>query len=489
MIIEVDTYQKIRHLYEHEGKSQRDIARMLGISRNTVKKYCTGSQVPWERQGTSGRTRYVITEDIMTFIRNCLASDQEENIPKQKHTAKRIYDRLVEETGFSGGESTIRDVVALIKDTPKKVFLPLSFEPGEAIQMDWGEATVYVAGKKHKVQLLCLRECYSADIYCMTFYRQNEESFLEGQVFGFEYFGGVTQRIIFDNARVAVKEGFAVHAKLQDRYQAFAAHYAFHCDFCNIGAAHEKGLVEGLVGWVRRNILVPIPRVKTLEELNREIRRRCLKYREHTIQGKEHTVGERARTARLAMKALPPYRFDPAHTITALVGTYSTVRFEGNHYSVPITHAGKEVSVKGYGNEIVIFRRNAEIARYLRCYERGKTSYRLEHYLEVLEQRPRSVLNARPVKETVAAPILELGRRLSGPREMVELLRLCVDYGQDEVLRAAGRISSQHVTVEHLRISLAQSHPPVRVDSSQEVIVPKPQLDQYDILLTQAVTP
>ena len=189
------------------------------------------------------------------------------------------------------------------------------------------------------------------------------------------------------------------------------------------------------------------------------------------------------------MKALPPYRFDPAHTITALVGTYSTVRFEGNHYSVPITHAGKEVSVKGYGNEIVIFRRNAEIARYLRCYERGKTSYRLEHYLEVLEQRPRSVLNARPVKETVAAPILELGRRLSGPREMVELLRLCVDYGQDEVLRAAGRISSQHVTVEHLRISLAQSHPPVRVDSSQEVIVPKPQLDQYDILLTQAVTP
>jgi len=237
----VDIYEKIRHLYEHEGKSQRAISRILGVSRNTVKKYCDGSHVPWERQGQSGRRQYVITDEIMEFIKSCLATDEAENIKKQKHTAKRIYDRLVDEKGFNGGESTIREIVANLTEKQKKVFIPLSYEPGEAIQIDWGEATVYLVGKKIKVNLFCMRECYSADIYCGAFYRPNEESFLEGQVTGFEYFDGAPKRMIFDNAKVAVKEGFGVHAKAQDRYKALSAHYAFKCDFTNIAAGHEKG--------------------------------------------------------------------------------------------------------------------------------------------------------------------------------------------------------------------------------------------------------
>lgn len=241
MSIEVDTYEKIRYLYEHEGKSQREISRILNISRNTVKKYCNGSQVPWERQGVSGRKQYVITDEVIQFVKDCFLCDEEDNVNKQKHTAKRIYDRLVDEKGFKGGESTIREIVAKLKDKQKKVFVPLSFEPAEAIQIDWGEATIYLAGKKTKVNLFCMRECYSADIYCKSFYRQNEESFLEGQISGFEYFDGAPERIIFDNAKVAVKEGFGTHAKVRDRYKAFAAHYAFACDFCNIAAAHEKG--------------------------------------------------------------------------------------------------------------------------------------------------------------------------------------------------------------------------------------------------------
>ena len=109
MGIEVDIYEKIRYLYEREGQSQRAIARILGVSRNTVRKYCKGSQVPWERQGVSGRNRYVITEEVLGFIEDCLATDEEEDIKKQVHTAKRIYDRLVEEKHFTGGESTFRE--------------------------------------------------------------------------------------------------------------------------------------------------------------------------------------------------------------------------------------------------------------------------------------------------------------------------------------------------------------------------------------------
>lgn len=124
------------------------------------------------------------------------------------------------------------------------------------MQIDWGEATVYMQGKKRKIHLWCMRGCYSADIFCQAFYRPNQESFLEGQVSGFEFFAGIPQRVIFDNARVAKR--FGIHAKVQDQYAVFAAHYAFKTEFCNIAAGHEK-LVEGLVGWARRNIFVPLP--------------------------------------------------------------------------------------------------------------------------------------------------------------------------------------------------------------------------------------
>lgn len=307
MIIEVDMYENIRQLYVHEQKSQRAIAKQLGISRTTVKKYCDGSHVPWDRIGTSGRRPYVVTEDIVEFIKSCLEEDDTENIKKQKHTAHRIYDRLVDELDFTGGESTIRHVVAELRQKTAKVFVPLSFDPGEAVQIDWGEATIYLKGKKIKVNLFCMRQCYSADIFVKAFYRQNEESFLEGNVAGFEHFGGVPYKVIFDNAKVAVKEGFGAHAKVQDRYKILSAHYAFKAEFCNIASGHEKGLVEGLVGWVRRNVLVPIPRVDSLDELNDTLIKRCLKYRAHQISRREFTVGQMAEIEKVNFTLLPKY--------------------------------------------------------------------------------------------------------------------------------------------------------------------------------------
>ncbi len=458
---------------------------MLGISRNTVRKYCEGAQVPWVRQGTSGRQRYVVIDEVMDFIKNCLAIDETENIKKQKHTAKRIYDRLVEEKDFKGGESTIREIVAELKGKQAKVFVPLSYDPGEAIQIDWGEATAYISGKKTKLNLFCMRECYSADIYCRAYYRQNEESFLEAQITGFDYFEGAPKRVIFDNAKVAVKEGFGIHAKAQDRYLALAAHYAFQCDFCNVAAGHEKGLVEGLVGWVRRNVLVPIPRVETIDELNREILRRCLKYREHKIAGREQTVGEMFMTTKVMLTSLPRYRFDPSKSITQRVSDFSTVRYDYNHYSVPVKYADKEISIKGYGNEIVMIYRNAEVARYPRCYDRGQTQYRLEHYIDLIEKRPRSVFNAKPVKSTLSTQLLEIGRRLSGPREMVKLLRLCVDYGEDKVLRAIASLNSPELSVDQIRGFLTPINTPEKIPVEIDIPVPKPQFEKYNVLMNR----
>ena len=256
MIIEVDTYSKIRTLYT-EGESIRSIARRLGVSRQTVKKYCEGNTHPDVRKSYN-RTSDVITNDVKNFILDCFKQDKEENLAKQKHTAQRIYDRLVSEKEFKGSYSAIRDVVKQLRAehmVPAQADMPLEYDPGDAIQIDWGESTVYIDNRKTKVNFFCGRLCYSCDIFVQAYYSQNLESFLEAQQQMFDYFKGIPKRLIFDNAKVAVREGFGLHAKATDGYKSFAAHYAFKTDFCNIASGNEKGLVENLVGYARRNFM------------------------------------------------------------------------------------------------------------------------------------------------------------------------------------------------------------------------------------------
>ena len=146
VVISVNDYKQIRQRYLN-GESQRSIAKSMGISRNTVKKYCEGENVPLERK-TPEREASVLTEDVLAFINSCLEEDEAEGLKKQRHTAKRIFDRLVEEKGFEGGESTIRCAVHEIRGKMPQAFVPLQFDPADAIQIDWGEATVYLNGEK-----------------------------------------------------------------------------------------------------------------------------------------------------------------------------------------------------------------------------------------------------------------------------------------------------------------------------------------------------
>lgn len=176
----VDVYKEIRRLQLEGITSQRAAAKRLGISRNTVKKYWEGNSVPWDRKEYS-RDPAVMTPDVVQFITSCLDEDDRERVKKQRHTARRIYQRLVEECGFIGSESSVRNVVHDMRAARKetKVFLPLRFAPGEAVQIDWGEATVYINGEKLVVNLFCARLCHSCTPYVIAYKRQNLESFLE----------------------------------------------------------------------------------------------------------------------------------------------------------------------------------------------------------------------------------------------------------------------------------------------------------------------
>ena len=404
MVITVKDYDEIRKRYL-AGESQRHIAKTLGISRNTVAKYCEGATVPWERK-TPERVSTVLTEKTVAFIRSCLEEDETEGMKKQRHTAKRIYDRLVEETGFSGGESTVRGKVHELKQLVPAAFLPLEFDPGEALQVDWGEAFVYINGKKEKINLFCARLCYSCKPIVLAYHHQNEESFLDAFVRTFQIFGGVPSKVIFDNGKVAVKDGFGSHAKKQQGYTALSAHYGFEALFCNPAEGHEKGLVEGLVGWARRNIMVPVPRVESLPALNTLLLDRCEKYENHRIQGKPEIVGTMFRREKESLRPLPKYTFETDKCTSVRVNAFSTVRFRTNSYSVPVAYVGREVGIKSYPEKIEVFFEGNKISEHERYFGQHQKRYRLEDYLPLLENRGRALFNAAPVRQNIPTEIL-----------------------------------------------------------------------------------
>lgn len=164
------------------AKASAHIAKTEGISRNTVKKYCDGNAVTWERK-MPDRESTILTPDVVRFIQNCLDENSRQGLKKQKNTAKRIYDRLVEETGFTGGESTARAKVHELKESKPKAFIPLQFEPGEAMQVDWGETTVYLGGQKTVINLFCVRFVTATDqLYLPIVIRMKKVSWMHSFV-------------------------------------------------------------------------------------------------------------------------------------------------------------------------------------------------------------------------------------------------------------------------------------------------------------------
>lgn len=432
VVITVKDYKEIRQRYLH-GESQRSIARALHISRNTVAKYCAGAAVPWERK-TPDRAPVMLTEEMVTFIRECLAEDETEGVRKQRHTAKRIYDRLVTERGFSGGESTVRGKVRELKGAVSRAFVPLEFSPGEALQVDWGEAVVYINGVRQTVNLFCARLCFSCAPVVLAYHRQNEESFLEAFVRTFEQLGGVPEKVIFDNGKVAVKDGFGAHARKQVGYTALSAHYGFDALFCNPAEGHEKGLVEGLVGWARRNILVPVPRVSDLSELNATMAERCRVYGNHRIPGRSASVGERLLKEQSALRPLPLYPFETARCASVRVNAFSTVRFNTNDYSVPVAYVGRPVGVKGYAEKVEVYAGGQLIASHTRCFGKHQSIYQLEHYLPLLEQRGRAILNAAPVRQNLPEDVWkQLKAHAADHQELMCILRQYCESPKPEV--------------------------------------------------------
>ena len=232
--------------------------------------------------------------------------------------------------------------------------MPLLYEPVEPVQVDGGESTIIFDNCMQKIQIWCMCECCSGDIFVTVFYHQNEENSLEGIVKALEHFGVSPQKIIFDNACVTVKEAFEHNAKAADKYLFLSAHFSFRPVFCNPAQGREKGLVKGLVGLVKRNVFVPVPNILTIEEFNSKLLECFSMYRNHKISGKNMTVGKMTENCKERWITLSPYRYDTSNTLQAKANDFSLERFNHNKYFVPYQYSFKTITVKGSGNKVVM---------------------------------------------------------------------------------------------------------------------------------------
>jgi len=449
-MLNLDDWQSLRWLYSREGKSIRWIAKHFGLNRRTVTKYVMEPNAPRytcknERaRPTTGPWHEQVAEII----------EEDKKAPrKQRHTAKRIFERL-KERGYEGSERSIRQIVATLKNKPSSdAFVPLLFAPGKDAQVDFGESYADIGGQRVKLHGFEMRLNFSRKKFVMFFPSTDKEAFLEGHVRAFQYFQGVVDRISYDNLSAAVAHiGKGKDRSLTSEFKQLKGFYNFKTNFCTPGedGAHEKGGVENGVGFARRNWMVPVPKFDSIDELNADILSKCQADDKRTVEGQQQTIAQAFAEEHTHLLVLPARPFDPAVQQQGSVDSYCTVQLKNNHYSVPPQYVGKILTIRSYWNRVEITTGLEKIAEHPRSYGKNEYILRPEHYLDLLERRPNAVPYARPLLQYEWPPgywafyqkmVENFGPSQAG-RDFITILRCHAKHGADLVRKALEEANS-----------------------------------------------
>jgi transposase len=397
---------------------------------------------------------------------------------KQRHTARRIYHRLCWEYGYGGGESTVRRYVREARIrlgvTIPDVFIPLDPQLGSEAEMDWGGCCAVLGGESVKLKMFCMRAKGSGKPFVQCFPCERQQALFEGHIRAFEFYGGVFPVLIYDNLSTVVEKVLrGKNRKLQESFEKFRAYYNFIPRFCNPGQGHEKGGVEGLMGYARRNFMVPVPEVESLEQLNTRLLEQCLAYGEHRMAGREKTVNELYEEEKGHLLPLPRIPFSNIDVCSPKVDKYSTAIIDKNRYSVPIRFAGLRVRVMVYADCVEIFRGGKSIASHRRVYGNNKWQLDPLHYLELISRRPQSFESARPIRQwrkrwpACFEQLLERFRQNQGPsggtKDFIAVLLLFKEHDGAEVIHAV-----EEAVMAHVSSSEAVAHILSKVTGSAE---------------------
>jgi transposase len=500
----VELFEKIRRDREFDGLSTHALARRYGVHRRTVRQ-ALGSAVPPERKRPVGRPAPALGA-WKEWIDRILIADQ--SAPrKQRHTAKRIVDRLAEEHGVVVAGSTMRDHVRKRRrelGLSAEAFCEQVHDPGVTAEVDWGEATVSLAGVLRVLGLFLMRSCFSGACFVMAFETQCQQAFFEGHVHALNWYGGVFTTIRYDNLAAAAKKTLNGRNRVEnERFVALRSHYLYESWFTLVGieGAHEKGGVENEVGRFRRNHLVPVPQVADLAELNDLLLACCIRDLGRTIAGRSETVGARLSEEIDVLRPLPVSPFPTWEQSSHRVNQKAMIVVRRNHYSVPVRLVGTKVAARVGAREIEVLADGRTVATHPRLRGSQLRSARLDHYLELLRNKPGALehsLALRQEREQGRWPecfdelwtlLKERVGASEAARQIVDVLMLCRDHAPETVelavrgALAAGAIDGRAVA---LLVDRKTRPPAVAIELPDRLAQhqrPTPSLDEYDQLL------
>jgi transposase len=484
----VELYARVRFVVQIEGVSQREAARRFGIDPRTVAKMLAFSVPPgYRRRRPPARPKL----DRFTGIIDGILAGDEGRPRKQRHTAKRIFERLRDEHDYPGGITIVKDYVRAQRLRHREVFVPLRHDPGHA-QVDFGEALAEIAGVERKIHFFAMDLPHSDACFVRAYPAETAEAFCDGHNAAFAFFGKVPRSILYDNTKLAVARILGDGVRQRTRvFSELQSHYVFADRYGRPGKGNDKGKVEGLIGWIRRNLLVPVPRAVTLTVLNEQLLEGCRGRFGDRLRGHEETIGERLMRDLAAFHSVPPAPYDACEKKAGRVSSQLLVRYRGTDYSVPTAYGHREVLIRGFVEEVVISCGAEVIARHPRSYEREDFVFNPLHYLPLLEQKIGALDQAAPLvgwdlpeEFATLRRLIEARMGKRGKREFVQVLRLLEVFRPEDVLagvrEAIARGAIGFDAVKHLVLCRIERRPP-RLD-----LTVYPYLPRASVVMTSA---
>ncbi len=487
----MDQVYVVRHRVLVQGCSQRRVARELGISRVTVKRYVEGAEPGVRRAVPRARP---VADAVRERVEAILGDSKHWTGGKQRLTAKRLR-RMLREEGKHAGKTVVQELVADWRRRHQEVFIPLAYKPGDLAEVDFFEVLVDVAGERRKAQLFVMRLMYSGRDFAWLYDRADQVSFLDGHVRAFSHFGCVPHRSVYDNLKAAVRKILVgSERELAARFLALTTHYVFEASFARPATGHDKGGVEARGKGIRWQELVPIPSGETLGEISAALLARLdARVTEPRGEGVGPTIGALFADERVRMLPLPatPFRA-AAHHVVGL-SRRRTLRVEGARYSCPEDWADLEVAVFVGATEVEIAGRAGRVVHDRQPHGGESIDYR--HYLRELSRKPQAVRQvADRLIDQLGAPFDALWRLLvdqHGPkraaRVFAQVLAAVRERGQDVV---AERVREALATGSHVLLLLRAPDPPPATVPDEQLPAALVGLDvaagcaaDYDVLL------
>jgi transposase len=481
----VELYRKVRLAYFQDGQSKRAIARRFGISRDSVDKIIVYSVPPGYRRVAPIKRPKLdgFTDHIDQWLQ-----EDDGRPKKQRHTAKRVFERLRDEHSFAGGYTIVKTYMREHQRRSREMFVPLHHPPGHG-QADFGEALVVIGGIEQKAYFFAFDLPHSDACYVRAYPAATAEAWMDGHVHAFAFFGRVPQSVLYDNDRCLVAQilpdGTRKRARL---FSGLLSHYVIEDRYGRPGKGNDKGSVEGLVGFARRNFMVPLPRFATWDAFNAWLEEQCHQRQSAILRGHTETIGQRLQRDLAAMADLPPAPFEACDQAAGRVSSVSLVRYKTNDYSVPVAYGHREVWIRGYVDQLVIGCGGEIIARHPRSYDREDMIFDPVHYLPLIEKKINALDQAAPFAKWELPPEFQTLRRLmearmlkAGRREYVQVLRLMETFDLDEVhgaVKTALRMGAIGFdAIKHLVLCRVEKRPP-RLDLDVYPYLPRAHVTQ-----------